>query len=355
MTSQTGTILVTGANGGLGSAIVGQILNSESLAKTLHGLYTVRNVQRASAVQKVLQKAPSAEHKYDLVTLDLDSLASVREVAADINKRVAGGSIPPIRALVLCAGWQEYATQTMTDDGFDMAFQSNYLSHFLLTLLLLQSMDTKHGRIVVLGSWSHDTTDKRNKTGPLAKAYVAEKYNQIFKEPMDTESLARGKWSRADENPGDRHTGFRRYGAAKLCEVMMMRELSRRIVRDPKLSSIAVLGVDPGGMPSGIGVRGGFVMQLVFYLVMPWLSPLMSVINPNGPVRTTWKSGGDVVRAAFDTETLGEHPNGIYMDGSQVGDVGPEAKDEIKCRKLWEDSLGFAQVREGDTVLADWR
>ncbi|KAI1639388.1 hypothetical protein F4809DRAFT_638647 [Biscogniauxia mediterranea] len=355
MTSQTGTILVTGANGGLGSAIVGRILSSEPLAKAHHGLYTVRNVQRASAVQRVLQKAPSAGHKYDLVALDLSSLASVREVAADINKRVADGSLPPIRALILCAGWQEYATQTMTGDGFDMAFQSNYLSHFLLTLLLLQSMDTKNGRVVVLGSWSHDTTDKRNATGPLAKAYVPEKYNQIFKEPMDTESLARGKWSRAEENPGDGNTGFRRYGASKLCEVMMMRELSRRIAQDPKLSSIAVLGVDPGAMPSGLGARGGLMIRLIFYLVMPWLNPLMTALNPNSGMRTTWKSGGDVVQAAFDTKTLGEHPNGIYMDGSQVGDVGPEAKDERKCRKLWEDSLGYAQVREGDTVLADWR
>lgn len=156
MTTPKGTILVTGANGGLGSAILSQIVQSPSLAQDHHGLYTVRSVQSAASAEKALQRAGSANHKYELVPLDLSSLASVRKFAADVNDRVAKGAVPPIRALVLNAGWQEYGTQTITDDGFDMAFKTNYLGHFLLTLLLLQSMDKKDGRIVVLGSWSHE-------------------------------------------------------------------------------------------------------------------------------------------------------------------------------------------------------
>jgi NAD(P)-dependent dehydrogenase (short-subunit alcohol dehydrogenase family) len=156
MASAKGSIFITGANGGLGSAIVGQIVGSPSLAKTYHGLYTVRNTQRADAVRTALQNADSAGHKYDLAPLDLSSLASTRKAAEEINARVAAGSIPPIRALILNAAWQEYTTHTMTDDGFDMTFQANHLSHFLLTLLLLKSMDKKNGRIVILGSWSHE-------------------------------------------------------------------------------------------------------------------------------------------------------------------------------------------------------
>ncbi len=38
-----------------------------------------------------------------------------------------------------------------------MSFQVNYLAHFLFTLLLLQSMDKTHGRIVVIGSWTHES------------------------------------------------------------------------------------------------------------------------------------------------------------------------------------------------------
>jgi NAD(P)-dependent dehydrogenase (short-subunit alcohol dehydrogenase family) len=151
-----GTIVLTGANGGLGSAIVARILSDSSLAQTHHGIYTVRNDKSAENIKAVLQKSAQSGHTYDLLPLDLSSLSSARTAAAEINRRVKNGDIPPVRALILNAGWQEYTTQTITKDGFDMAFQVNYLSHFLLTLLLLQSMDPQNGRIVVLGSWSHE-------------------------------------------------------------------------------------------------------------------------------------------------------------------------------------------------------
>lgn len=44
----------------------------------------------------------------------------------------------------------------MTDDGFDMTWQVNFLANMLLSLLLLQSMDKEHGRILIVGSWSHE-------------------------------------------------------------------------------------------------------------------------------------------------------------------------------------------------------
>lgn len=37
-----------------------------------------------------------------------------------------------------------------------MSWQVNYLANFILCLLLLQSMDKKHGRILIVGSWSHE-------------------------------------------------------------------------------------------------------------------------------------------------------------------------------------------------------
>ncbi|KAI3323797.1 NAD(P)-binding protein [Xylariaceae sp. AK1471] len=354
MASAKGSIFITGANGGLGSAIVRQIVNSPSLAKTYHGIYTVRNTQRADAVQNVLQKAGSAGHKYDLVPLDLSSLASTRKAAEDINKRVADGSIPPIRALIINAAWQEYTTHTMTDDGFDMTFQANHLSHFLLTLLLLKSMDKKNGRIVILGSWSHDTSDKRNTVPGVIRAYEDEKYNLIFKEPVDTEPLARGRWSTPAHEPVTPSTGYRRYGASKLCEIMFMRELSKRIATDPNLSSIAVLSIDPGAMPTGLTRRSARILQFANKLVGP-LMPIASWLSPNGSYRTTSQSANDVLNAAFDTETLGERPNGIYINGAVIGDVGPEAKDAAKCEKLWKDSLGYAQIHKGDTVLTAWQ
>ncbi|KAL7623685.1 hypothetical protein AAE478_005237 [Parahypoxylon ruwenzoriense] len=357
MTPAKGSILVTGANGGLGSSIVRQILHNPSLAQDFHGLYAVRKVESADVVKKALRGADSAKHSYDLVPLDLSSLESVRKTAVNINARVTSGEIPPIRALVLSAAYQDHIGHDFTNDGFDMTFQATYLSQFLLTLLLLQSIDKENGRIVVIGSWTHDTTDPRNKIGPFGDSYVPQEYHQIFNDPEgSTEPIAKGTWGIPAGRKEDPTAGIRRYGAAKLSQVMMFRELARRLPKDPALSRISVLGLDPAAMMSGLARRSGWILRvLIMQILGPLLAHLISWLNPDGDLRTTWKSAGDVVRACFDTKDLGERPNGVYLNGSIVADVGPEAKDETKCRRLWSDSLGYAGVKEGDTVLVDWR
>jgi hypothetical protein len=87
-------------------------------------------------------------------------------------------------------------------------------------------------------------------------------------------------------------------------------------------------------------------------LITP-LVALMCWINPNGNFRTPWKSAGDVLRAAFDTQTLGGYPSGIYLSGSAVAAVSAEANDKEKTGQLWRDSLGYADIKDGDTVLTD--
>lgn len=156
MAVSKGTIVVTGANGGLGSAIVSKIVSTPELA-AYHGLYTVRNASTASALHSMLQSAIKAAspHPHDILSLDLARLADVRKVAGAINERVAVGELPPIRALVLNAGYQEYLQQSFNEDGFDLSFAANYLGHWLLTLMLLKSMDRERGRVIVVGSWAH--------------------------------------------------------------------------------------------------------------------------------------------------------------------------------------------------------
>jgi NAD(P)-dependent dehydrogenase (short-subunit alcohol dehydrogenase family) len=110
MAAPQATIIVTGANGGLGTAIVTRILRTSTLASQHFGIYTVRKAATASSLHHCLQKAPST-HRNEVLELDLGRLSDVRRVAADINRRVADGSMPPIRALILNAGFQEHSTQ----------------------------------------------------------------------------------------------------------------------------------------------------------------------------------------------------------------------------------------------------
>lgn len=114
--SPKGSILVTGANGGLGSAVVARLLATPALVPTYVGVYTVRRAADASRLRSVLRGAPAA-HRHETVELDLGSLASIRETAARINARVASRELPRIRALVLNAGYQDQTSLVGTGRG----------------------------------------------------------------------------------------------------------------------------------------------------------------------------------------------------------------------------------------------
>lgn len=153
MTALNGTILLTGANGGLGTAIVDAIVAKSELAG-YHGVYTVRDADTATSLQSALRAASS--HSHNILSLDLSDLTSVREVASTVNDKVLTGEIPRIRALILNAAYREHQSQTRTESGLDIAFASNYLGHWLLALLLLQSMDRDSGRVIVVSSWVYE-------------------------------------------------------------------------------------------------------------------------------------------------------------------------------------------------------
>lgn len=159
---------MTGASGGLGSATARQIATSTELAE-YHGLYTVRSSSSGAHVSKLLAQAGAASkkvaavpgrqrpHTHEVLAIDLTSQRSIRGAATAINARTAAGDIPPIRALVLNAGFQDFGKQQWVGDhGVDVTFAANYLGHWLLVLLLLESMDREHGRIVVVGSQAHE-------------------------------------------------------------------------------------------------------------------------------------------------------------------------------------------------------
>ncbi|KAI1119383.1 putative short-chain dehydrogenase [Nemania sp. NC0429] len=347
-----GTIIVTGANGGLGSAIVSQILSTPEFSN-YHGLFTVRDATSSSAAGLHTAINRSSSQKYDILSLDLTKTDNVRQVADTINNRVAAGEIPPIRALILNAGVNEFDKQTWTHDGFDTAFVSNYLGHWLLTLLLLKSMDREVGRIVAVGSQSHDPYDKRNEAGG---AFQNEKWKTILSgDDGNLEAISKGKWS-TKEDDASWHSGFRRYGAAKLCLVMMIGELQRRLDQDPQLSNISVLEVDPGTMSTGgTGIARNatwFIRVILFGIIFP----LIVKLSPNGAVRTPERSATDVLAAAFESgEALGEHPKAKHFDGRTPLDPSAESKDPKKRDLVWKASLAYTNFEEGETILENWK
>ncbi|KAH8766663.1 putative short-chain dehydrogenase [Diaporthe sp. PMI_573] len=355
--SSKGSILVTGANGGLGSAIAAHLVSSPELAAH-HGIYTVRNAQNAPALDAALRQSrpkPTAPpHTSEKVSLDLSRLSSVREVAADISSRVASGRIPPIRAIILNAGVEEFATQTWTEDGLDLTFATNYLGHWLLSLMLLGSMDRERGRILWVSSWSHNPRDSHN---AINGAYQEDKFKAFISDDLDP--IANGSWSATKDDPTNWAAGYRRYGVSKLCGIMMIHELQRRLDQDPMLSNISVLAIDPGAMPTDIMRNSGFWMIrcVVFPVVLPVITVFWGWLWPNGAFRTVEKSARDVVAAVIGCgpPPLSEHPKGLYLNGSEQGEYNNEALDPVKRGVVWRGSVRFAKLDGGETLLKDWQ
>jgi NAD(P)-dependent dehydrogenase (short-subunit alcohol dehydrogenase family) len=100
MATATGTIVVTGANGGLGSAIAESIASSPDYC-TYHGIYTVRNSTAAPALDAALTRGKS-NHPYEALSLDLTDLNNVRQAAQSINvSGILSKGVQPCSALPL--------------------------------------------------------------------------------------------------------------------------------------------------------------------------------------------------------------------------------------------------------------
>jgi hypothetical protein len=80
---------------------------------------------------------------------------------------------------------------------------------------------------------------------------------------------------------------------------------------------------------------------------------------PNGLLRTTVKSGGDVLWAAFNEDVVGkdmkkgegEEEQAIYLNGRGIGIAGERARDKKEQERVWEQSLQMLGLCEEDLVL----
>lgn len=130
MASQAGkTFVVTGTTTGTGN-----IYARTLLAKGAKVLCLNRESERSKKSFEDLKSIGSGE-VHDVVC-DLQDFASVRSAAADVAK------LCPEGVDVLCNNAGVMALQDKaTKDGFDVQMQTNHLSHFLLTKLLMPLLE----------------------------------------------------------------------------------------------------------------------------------------------------------------------------------------------------------------------
>lgn len=210
-----GTVVITGANGSLALGFVESFLSEYSE----HALVaTVRNPSpekdpNTAKLLSLVTKYPKAN--FHLEALDLGNLANVRSFAEKLSTRIASKELPRITAIVCNAcTWSLESGQKFTLDNYEATFQVCHLSHYLLVLKLLGSMDTISGRIVMLGSVTH-YADKPNPLSSLGPCFPDD-FEELVKPTLDPTKQVHDR-------------GFQRYATAKLANVTFANDLNKRL------------------------------------------------------------------------------------------------------------------------------
>ncbi|GAA1360155.1 SDR family NAD(P)-dependent oxidoreductase [Catellatospora chokoriensis] len=288
---QTGRVaVITGANTGIGF----------EAAKVLAGrgatvVLACRNPDRAGdALARLTASTPGA--RVEFLRLDLSSLASIREAAAELR-----GRHPEIDLLVNNAGVM-WTPRSTTADGFELQFGTNHLGHFAFTGLVLDRLLPVVGsRVVTISSMGH-------RTGQL-----------------DFDDLQ-------SERSYGRH---RAYAASKLANLMFTYELQRRL--ETAAAHTVALAAHPGGAGTEL---------------MRNSPPLIRFLNPVfGPLVTQSAERGALptLRAATDPFARGGEyygPDGLGEVKGFPKRVGSTARshDKLAQRRLWQESLQLTGV-----------
>jgi NAD(P)-dependent dehydrogenase (short-subunit alcohol dehydrogenase family) len=167
------TILVTGATDGLGKRVV-SALAGQGATLLLHG----RNRERLQAtLEEVSEQAGSEKLRYYLA--DFSSLDAVRKLAQRILSDEDRLEVLINNAGIIVQERKE------SEDGYELTFAVNYLSHFLLTRLLLPLLEhSTPSRIVNVASAGQSPLDFSNlmleQGYDAMKAYSQSKLAQVM-------------------------------------------------------------------------------------------------------------------------------------------------------------------------------
>ncbi|KAH9396453.1 hypothetical protein TYRP_019472 [Tyrophagus putrescentiae] len=190
------TVVITGANGGLGKETA-----RVAARKGARVIFACRNEETtAQAMEEISREEGCKRESLIFVRLDLSSLASVRNAAAeilDLTDRID---------VLVNNGGVMMCPKGATVDGHECQMATNYLGHFLLTLLLLERLKKSSlgGRIVHVSSiayligrpWFDDLNlDGEGVYDPL-HSYARSKLYQILSMAYMTKWLEESKGSK---------------------------------------------------------------------------------------------------------------------------------------------------------------
>lgn len=267
-------MVITGANTGIGK-VAALTLAQRGAELVLAG----RSEDRTAPVLEDIRRAGGTA---EFVHLDLADLGSVRDAAGRILELGR-----PIDRLINNAGLA--GKRGTTADGFEIAFGTNHLGHFLLTGRLLPALlEAEEPRVVNVASRS---------------AFQAK--------GIDFEAL---------QQPTRTVTGLQEYAVSKLANILFTRELARRF-GDRGLRAVSL--------------HPGTIASEIWREVPPPLRQLMLRF-----MRTPEEGARTVLYCATSPDVLADENGGFYVDCKRRRP--PKlAEDEALATRLWEESVAW--------------
>lgn len=243
------------------------------------GCHVVLACRSQEKTRPVLDSIAKAGGSAEFIPLDLGNLASVRECAAAF---LATGR--PLHLLINNAGLA--GAKGTSQSGFEIAFGTNHVGHFLLTQLLLDKVkESAPARIVTVASTAH--------------------YNA--KDGIDYDAV---------KQPTKSATGLPEYAVSKLANVLFSAELAKRL----EGTGVTTYSLHPGVVATNVWRSLPWPIDRIIKL---WM------IGPQEGAKTT-------LHCALSEEAGNE--TGLYYDKEKPKTPSAVARDAAAATELWRRS-----------------
>lgn len=280
--------LITGGTNGIGKSTA-QALAGMGATVVIVG----RNVPKTARVVEEI-RAASSNDKVDSLLADLSSQQEVRRLVDQFKSKYS-----QLHVLLNNAG-AAFMKRQLSVDGIEMTFALNHLAYFLLTDLLLDTLQASApARIINVSSGAHTS----------------------------------GKIE-FDNLQGERTYGFAAYPNAKLATILYTVELARRLDG----TGISVNAVHPGLTATGFGKNNGKVMAALVSIFAPLF------------MRTPAKGAETLIYLASSPSVEGI--TGKYFYDSREASPALQATDIAVARKLWNVSAEMVHLPDGRLITS---